>query len=342
MARQPKKPSSKLTTNGLLEAINFLSCVTKEIGTPYETHINLQYNTAVAYNDTLSAGVIIPEDIIAYPNASLLRKALSKCGQEYTLSIDGTKIIVKSGKFKAIVPCIDGTILATRNPDPVTVPIDDRFKEALSVIDVLKPEPNADKIYLLAFLMNGQTVITTDGKIIIERWHGIELPTLAIPKSIISAITSTNKKLVNFGYSSTSVTFYFEDKSWIKSQLYAEQWPHDTINAVLNKGSNPSPVPADFFTGLEAVAQFSENGSVYFSRDKIQSHKVEGVGATFDVPGLPNGPIYSSKYLLMLRQLATKIDFAVSANGSVHKDNASGYLLFWFGNSCRGVIAGHG
>lgn len=341
MPPRPKKPSAKLS-NGLLDAISFLSTITKEIGAPYETHINLQYNTAVAYNDTLSAGVLIAEDIVACPNASLLRKALSKCGQEYTLSIDGTKIIVKSGKFKAIVPCIDPAILATRNPDPATVPIDDLFKAALETIDVIKPEPNADKIYLLAFLMNGQSVITTDGKIVIECWHGLELPTLAIPKNIISALTATNKKLVGFGYSATSVTFYFEDKSWIKSQLYSEQWPHDTINAVLNKNCNPSIIPPDFFTGLDAVAQFSENGSIYFERDKICSHPTIDKGATFDVPGLPNGPIYTAKYLSVIKSLATKIDFAVSANSSVHKDNASGYLLFWFGDKVRGVIAGHG
>jgi len=43
MAKQPKKPSSKLKSgNSLLDAINFLSCVTKDDGAPYETRINLQ------------------------------------------------------------------------------------------------------------------------------------------------------------------------------------------------------------------------------------------------------------------------------------------------------------
>lgn len=342
MARQPKKPSSKLS-NGLLEALSFLNCITKDEGAPYETHINLQYNTAVAYNDVLSAGIIIAEDIIAAPHNKTFKAALSKCAEAYTLSIDGTRIVVKSGKFKVNVPCIDPIILAIRNPDPPSFDIDERFKAALACIDVIKAEPNSEQIYLLAFLMNGQSVITTDGKIIIEYWHGIaNLPTIAIPKTIIPAIVGINKKLVKFGYSNTSVTFFFEDKSWIKSQLYNKEWPSDTINAVLNKNCNPSAVPPDFFTGLDAVATFSEKGSVFFKRDKICSHKVEEVGATFDVPGLPNGPIYTAKYLSIIKNLATKIDFAVSANGSVHSNNSSGYLLFWFGNQVRGIIAGHG
>lgn len=341
MPPRPRKPSQKLS-NGLLDAISFLSCVSKDIGTAYETHISLQYNTAVAYNDTLSAGVLIAEDIVCAPNAKLLALALSKCEAQYTLSIDGTKIVVKSGKFKATVPCIDPTILAKREPDLVSHTLDDTFKSVLSKIDVIKPELNAQKIHLLAFLLNGQTIINTDGKIIIECWHGFEFPTIAIPKAIIPAIVGTNKKLVGFGCSSVSCTFHFDDKSWIKSQLYAEAYPIETLYSVLDKSSNASAIPADFFAGLESVSSFSENGSVYFERDKICSHKAEEAGATFDVAGLPKGPIYTSKYLMILKQLATRIDFAVSANGSVHKDNASGYLLFWFGEKIRGVVAGHG
>lgn len=343
MPPRPKKPSAKLgINNSLLEAINFLNCVTKEQGTAYETHISLQYNTAIAYNDILSAGTLIEEDLIAAPNASILKKALSKCSNEYTLTLDSLKIIVKSGKFKAVVPCIDPAILATRNPDPISYSLDDKFKAALSCIDVIKPEPNAQDMHLLAFFINGPSIINTDGKIIIEYWHGLEMPTIAIPKSIIPSIVGAKQRLSGFGYSDTSVTFHFEDKSWIKSQLYAKPYPIETVLAVLDKNSNPSIIPPDFFPGLEAVASFSENGSVYFERDKICSHPTIEKGATFDVPGLPNGPIYTAKYLSVLKGLATRIDFAVSANGSVHSNNQSGYLLFWFGDKCRGVVAGHG
>lgn len=341
MPPRPKKLSAKLP-NQLLEAISFLSCITKDIGSPFETHIFLHDKVCTAYNGTLSAGILIEEEIVAAPHNSILRNALSKCGEGYTLSIDGTKITVKSGKFKAVVPCIDPGILYSPFPDPVVAIIDDRLKTALACIEIIKPEPNAEKVHLLTFLLNGASVISTDGKLIIECWHGIDLPTIAIPKIIIPVILAHSKKLTQFGFSETSVTFYFEDKSWIKSQLYPQEYPTDTVMNVLNKNSNPSPISVDFYKGLEAVASFSENGSVYFERDKICSHKVEEQGATYDVPGLPKGPIYTAKYLSMIKQFAEKIDFGVSANGSVHKDNASGYLLFWFGKQCRGVIAGHG
>ncbi len=44
----------------------------------------------------------------------------------------------------------------------------------------------------------------------------------------------------------------------------------------------------------------------------------------------------------MIKDLAEQVDFTVSANGSIHSENASGYLMFFFGKNVRGVIAGHG
>lgn len=337
---KPRKPSSKLqSSNQLLDAINFLSCVTKDSGTPQETHIYLGGKYCTAYNEVLSAGMLINDEIIAAPNNKIFKAALSKCGQRYTLSIDGTKIIVKSNAFKAVVPCIDPSLLFSPLPDNPTHSIDDRLKPALEAAAIIKYEPNAQDVHLLALCLNGQSIISTDGKIIIEYWHGIELPTnLAIPKSIIPAILSNTKKLTQFGFSNNSVTFFFEDNSWVKSQLYAKPWPIDNCLSILNKPTNPSAIPPDFYKGLDAVAPFSD-GTVYFERELLCSHKDINIGATYDVPGLPKGPIFNAKYLLSIRHLVNKIDFTVSANG-VGKDG--GYLLFFYGENVRGVIAGHG
>lgn len=340
MPPRPKKPSAK-ASNKLLEAINFLACITSEEGTPYETHILLSNKTAIAYNDVLTAGILIEEDIFAAPYNATFKQALSKCEENYTLVIDGKKIVLKSGKFKANIPCIDPNLLSSRFPDAPVAQIDDRLKAALACIDVIKIE-NGQRVELLSFLLNGQSVISTDGKILIEYWHGIDLPTLTIPRILIPVITNNSKKLASFGFSQTSVTFYFEDNSWVKSQLYSAEYPLETVQTILGKSSNPSAIPPDFFKALDAVAGFSNTGTVYFHRDKLCSHKIEEAGATHEVIGLPNGPVYSFKYLAMLKGLAEKVDFGVSANGSVHSENTSGHLLFFFGKNVRGVVAGHG
>lgn len=341
MPPRPKKPSAK-STNRLLEAITFLSAITKDTGAPYETHILLSHKTAVAYNDILTAGIKIDEEIYCAPNASIFRKALSKCGDGYTLTIDGTRIIVKSGGFKANIPCIDPNLLTIREPDKPFCPIDDRLKAALEIADLIKVE-NSDRVELNGFLLNGQSILSTDGKIILEYWHGIEgLPTIAIPKTIIPAIINSNKKLAFIGGSNSSVTVWFEDGSWIKSQLFAKPWPIDACLSILNRPSCPHSIPPDFYKALDAVAPFSSTGTIHFSRELLCSHATTEAGATHEVVGLPKGPIYTIKYLNMIKHLVEKIDFTVSANGSVHSENASGYLMFFFGKQIRGVIAGHG
>lgn len=340
MPPRPKKPSEKAkASNALLEAISFLSAITKEEGAPQDTHILLGYKTATASNGVLSAGIIIEDDIFCAPNASIFRKALSKCGQGYTLSIDGTRIIVKSGGFKANVPCIDPGLLLSPNPDKPIIDIDDRLKEAFKVAEIIKPEYDGQRIELVAFLLNGQSIITTDGKLIIECWHGLDMPTLAIPKALTSIIVNNPRKLVKFGFSHSSITFFFEDRSWIKSQLYDKPYPVEAVLSVLSRTSNPMPLPPDFYKALDAVAPFSENGTIHFEREMLCSHRTTEAGATHEVKGLPKGPIYTAKYLSLIKPFVEKIDFTVNANG-VGKDG--GYLMFFFGKNVRGVIAGHG
>lgn len=334
MAR-PKKPSTKLqSSNKLLEALNFLSSVTTEVGTPYQTHILLQNKTAVAYNDILSAGCLIDEEIFAAPHNSTLIKALSKCTEGYSLTIDGTKIICKSGKFKASIPCMDPSLLVFRFPDNPCAVLDDSFKAAIQCMDILKAEPNAQETHLLAFLLNGQSTLTTNGKLLIEYWHGLDLPTIAIPKAIIAPILKSPKKLTQFGFSQTSVTFYFEDNSWIKSQLYDKPYPVESVLNLMNKNCNPIPVPADFFKALATVEPFSESGSVYFERDLLCSHNTVEAGATHECIGLSKGPVYNAKYLNMIKDYVTQIDFFVPER--------NGYLCYFYGKQTRGIIAGYG
>lgn len=336
MPRKPKSPSEKNASNSFLEALQFIGSVTKDVGAPFETHVNLKDGIASAFNGVIAAGQNIEEDIFACPHNTTLITALSKCGEAYTITqLDNGRLAVKAGRFKAMVPCIDPTTLQQGFPDLPQAVIDDRFKVALEAISGIKVE-NGQRVVTLSFLMTGSTVIATDGKIIFEFWHGIDLPpNIAIPKALIGPILKTNKKLARFGVSTSSVTFYFEDNSWIKSQLYAEPWPN--IDKILDKKTNAQAIPPDFFKGLEAISPFSE-GNIYFYTDKLKTHfgDKDEDGASYEVPGLNKGPIFSAKYLHMIKPYAETIDFYVEGP---HKNSN---MLMFYGKNIRGGIMGHG
>lgn len=334
MTKRPTKRTGAepSKSDGFLDALKFLSLVTADKGTVNETHIILGNNTATANNGIISAGVLITEDIYAGPNNSILIEALSKCGEHLSITqLDTNRLSIKSNKFKAVVPCIDQIILTPAIPDPNIAVVDDRFKIAMDAIDIV-PEHD-DRITSISILMNGPSLVVTNGYVMFEYWHGIDLPYgLAIPKAFATPLIKAGKAIKGFGCSRSSVTFYFEDDSWFKTQLCAGEWPN--VGHILNQKCNAFAVPTDFFKALEAVAPFSADGQVYFDKDILRSHATDATGASYEIPGLPKGPVYPSKQLALLKPWAETIDFVAPGphNGT--------YMLMAYGSNMRGGIMG--
>lgn len=331
MARKPKTTKQEPKSSSFLEALKFIGLITKDIGIPSETHVRLQSNWATASNGVLALGCPIDQDLYCCPQNRLFTEALSKCGEHFSLTqLDESRLTVKSNKFKAIIPCLDPTLVNVIGPDDPIAAIDNRLKEAFEVVSTISIE-NGQQIYNSSVLLNGNSLIATDGKVIIEYWHGIDLPSGSpIPKNLLGPLTKISKNLTRFGFSNSSVTFWFEDRSWIKSQLYAEEWP-DT-SSILNRPSNAFAVPKDFYIGLDAIKGFTDS-SVFFGPGIVRSHDSDAVGASYAVEGLPAGPVFNLKQLLMIKPYAETIDFLVPGP-------FSGNMLLWFGKNVRGAISG--
>lgn len=329
MPPRPKKRTDQpKASNELLDAIKFVGLVAKDVGPIHETHIYIGSNWVTAFNGVIAAGHRITEDICACPHSTLMIQALTRCTEQISFTqIDQVKLSIKSGKFKAIIPCIDPTLLKLAAPDEPIANIDNRFIDGLEIVGTLTNE-NAQNIYSASIMMNGMSLVSTNaGKIIFEYWHGIDLPPgLALPKAIIEPLVKANKKLIKFGFSLSSVTFYFEDESWIKSQLYSKKWPD--VSDVLNRPSTVTPVPVDFWNALDAIAPFASEGMAHFGRDSLASHDNPATGACYEVAGLLPGPIFPIRQLALIKPHATSIDFMA-------KD-----CLMFYGNQIRGAIAG--
>lgn len=339
MARPKKDKSSsiKAPDSSLLSALKFISLITKEIGTPSETHVRLQSNWATASNGILALGHPIQnEALYCCPQNKLLIDALSKCTNEITfepiISLSGMgQLSIKSGKLKAIIPCLAPDLINCIGPDEPIATIDNRLKDGFEAVGMSTIENNSQTIYNASILLNGQSIVGTDGKVLIEYWHGIDLPkNLPIPKNVIAPLLKSNKTLAQFGMSKTSVTFWYDDGAWIKSQLYAEEWPD--VSAILERPSQQSTVPKGFFDGLDAIKGFTDS-AVYFGPGIVRSHSDDAAGASYEVPGLPAGPIFNLKQLLMLKSHIETVDFQVAGP-------FTGNMLLWFGKNCRGAVSG--
>lgn len=329
----PPKPRSKpQSTNQLLDALQFCSVVSEKLGTPYETHIGLKNNWAIAFNGIIAAGCPIIEDITCHPHTIMLLEALSKCDENYSLTqLDNGKLSIKSGKFKAIVSCLDPALMQEALPDPQIVGITNAFKDAVEAVGVLANE-NAQHVLTASVLMNGQSVISTNRVMLLEYWHGLDLPpNIPLPKQFVAALVKQKKNLTGFGFSRSSATFYFESGAWLRTQLYSDEWPD--VSSILNRQANLWTIDVNFFKALDAVEPFSEDGNVYSDTNLLMSHS-ENQGASFEVSGLPKGFVYPIKQLKIMKPWVRKIDYMASG---IHD---SSYCLVFEGDTVRGVISG--
>lgn len=332
MARQPRSKSNT-TSNALLEALIFCSCVSEKLGASYETHIGLKNNWAIAFNGIVAAGAPITEDVTCHPHNLLLIEALSKCDENFSLTqLDNNRLSVKSGKFKAIVPCLDTDLMQEAFPDPIIVPVTNIFKDAVEAVAVLANE-HAHEIIAHSILMNGPSVISTNGTMLLEYWHGLDLPpSIPLPKEFVVALAKQKKNLIGFGLSNCSVTFHFKGGCWIRSQLYAKQWPD--VSRILNRQANLWTIDQNFFKALEAIEPFSIDGNVYSDLNLLKSHADEGIGASYECSGIPKGFVYPIKQLKIIKPFCKRVDWMAPG---VHD---SSYCLVFEGDACRGVISG--
>lgn len=331
MPPRPKNRTTKTETassNSFLSALKFVGAVTKDEGTPNEVCVHLHNGWVTAFNGIIAAGHKIEEQIFAAPNNKLLIEALSKCGENLSITqLDNNRLSIKSDKFKAIVPCIDPTLLSVPIPDMPIGIVNADLTFAMNAVSVLVDD-ESDRIITASILLQSGSCVASTGSVLFECWHGIDLPTLAIPKAIIQPLIKCGKKLVQFGFSQGSVTFYFEDESWLRTQLMAGEWPD--VKKILDQKTNQWPLPQDFYKALDAVAPFA-NEVVYFEKDIMRSHSTEGIGASYEVTGLPQGLVFSIKQLMMIKQHVKTIDFHV--NGHMP-------MTIFYGDKFRGAIAG--
>lgn len=333
MPPKPRSTKSETPKSSLLKALEFVSCVSENVGAPHETHVGLKNKWAVAFNGIVAAGAPIDEDIYCYPHTIDMLTALSKCEENFSLTqLDNMRLSIKSGKFKAVVECLEPIIMQEAMPDPPIVGITNKFKEAVEAVGVLASE-NAQHVLTASVLMNGPSVISTNRTMLFEYWHGLDLPiNMPLPKEFVKSLCAHKKNLTQFGCSNCSATFYFEDGSWLRTQLYATEWPD--VSRILNIEGNLWSIDPQFFKALDAVAPFSDDGNVYFDTGLLMSHPETSVGASHECNGLPKGVIYPIKQLKMMQPYAKKVDF--NAKG-IHD---SSYCLKFEGDVCRGVISG--
>lgn len=313
----------------LIEALKFISVAQKKAGPTGVQFCQVRQNWAIASDGIVTAAFPIREDLEACPHTLQLTAALSKVGEDLSITqLNENALAVSSGDFRALVPCVGFDEVPVPEADSPCADIDNRVKEALASVAGLATD-GANSATYAAVLLQAGSAVATNGAALLEAWHGIDLPPgLLLPKSAVMAIVKSKLDLVRFGFSHSSATFFFENGAFIKTQLYGERYPN--YQAVLHCDNlNPWPVPEDFFRAIEAIEAFSPEGNVYFQDGAIFSMLRKDDATTYKIEGLPDGMGFQIKNLNLVKKAFEKVHFEKQENKA-----------YFFGGNVRGAIMG--
>lgn len=325
-----KRTSKSKTSEGLISALNFISVAQKkEDDIAYKTHCILHNNQALAYDGILTAGCKIEESLEICPQTYKLIAALERTTKDVSITELEGRLSIKSGAFSCFVPCWHEG-MPSLEPDPASWPISDVLRTGFETISMFTVDKEKGKIVEFSLLIQGNSMVATDGAIVLEYWHGLNLPTMTIPKTFVSAVMNCKKPLKSFGYGKNSCTFWFEDNSFIKTQLYDESWPD--VSIILNKPCKPELLPERFYDALRTIEPFADGKDaekvVYFNEGALQSHRDASQGATCECKEIKHGPAFNIKRLKRIEHCIKTVDF--------YTHN----VTFFFGDNLRGGLAG--
>lgn len=312
--KRGRKPTiaAKEETNGasgLLAALKFVGVAQRKDGTHTQMHCVLYNGFATSCDGLLTIGCPIAADLNCVPNTLKLIDALQKCKEQISITqLDSGRLSIKSGKFRALVECQTFDQMPYVGPDQNIAKIDDRIKQGLEAVSMLADEAGRTVIEA-AVLLQANTCAATNRLAMLEYMHGIDLPpNLLLPKAAVKAICGTAKKLSGFGYTQhQSATFYFEDGSYIKTQLFADTFPD--LNKFYDRQFNLWPLPEGFFEAVAALESFTEKGIVFFNEGVIASNPRTEDGASYEVEALPVGMAFNAELLLTCKHAFKQVQF---------------------------------
>ena len=320
----------KVEENSLVAALQFIANIQpKRSNVVTETHCRLFGNKLVGCAGPLSAGIPIQEEIECCPNTLKLIEALKQCPEAINLTmLTANELSVRSGNFQATVPCIQSSQFPTIYPNAPMGLVPAEFLVSLKQVGAIVSD-KAKTIVQSSVKLMGETIIATNGDVILESWHGSPGPVGPIvPKLFINALGKRRDKAIyRIGGDRDEMTGCYDDGSWVKTLLQKDPAFPD-LRSFLDVPINTIPTPLGFFQAVNRLAKFSKDGKLYFTHEGICTDNYLIDGAINVCEGLPIGISFNIASLQMISN-AEQLDF--SKAGTQRK-------VAFFGKNIRGVI----
>lgn len=264
-----RKKKETAPVNKLLEALKFV-LVAQSGKTVQQTYCMVHGGQVVAFDGTIAAGHPVDVELECCPQTRLLAAALESAGPDYQIvQLPDLRLELTAGEYRVSVPISDGSGLVWRTPSAAMVSVGGEIRDALKIVGGLISD-KADLLVQSLAVLGDRSAMATDRELILEAWHGYELPhDFLIPKAAIKAIGRIKKPLVSLGWTDNTLTFNYEDGCWIQTQLYIDKIPDS--RPFLDSANPGERAPSNLVKAIEAVLPFG-NGSVVCEGRFIRSY----------------------------------------------------------------------
>ena len=314
----------------MLAELKFVQgAVAKKDLMPALTHFRIEDGHVRSFNGTLAISSPIAFDIDCTPKGIPFVKAIQNCKETVTMKLTPTgKLSIKSGKFKALIPCVD-------TETPHVIPEGKMHEvdgdELLRAFKLLLPlvGDDASKPWSNGLLLKGQSAFATNNIVIAQYWLGVEFPVVCnVPAMAVKEVLRVKEPPIGIQIAENSITFHYKDKRWIRTALYDTAWPE--VERILDVPSNAVPIDEKLYEALDIIKPFTDDmNRVYIKGGKVMTHLDDSDGASYEVEGLVIDGVFSRDMLVLLKGVATTADFDLYPKPSQ-----------FFGPKIRGAIVG--
>lgn len=328
--RERAKKTKHNPATSFLTALKFVSLAQTKNGETNATHCSITNNWLCTTLGAITVGTYVQEPIACCPHTGQLVEALKSVETEMSVTqIETHSLSIVSGDMRAIVECQPISAIEIPAPDAPVAEVNDRVVQALWEASKAVNEKGQLKYQSIYFGPN--IAYATKGEILIEAYHGFDMPHLfRLPVKIASVLRRSGKKLERFGYSEQSVTFWFEDGSFIRSQIF-EPGKIEYDHLMLKDYSDLVEVPTNFFNAMIKVGTFSQPPYVYFKQGEIVASYFDEITTSFKFSELPEGVGFDSSLIKLIKDWATHI--------CIKKIDRNGFIMHVYGEQTRAVIA---
>lgn len=283
MAKSPKKQREQSAISLAVEFLKY--CEAGDHAEEYAKHVIFINGYAYRFDGVLACAYPSQDDIAICPEFEPFNKALKKVGSDFQIQVADDELSVVGKKLKAHVYGLQKNEYVTLPPNmPIYAVDNDKFRKQLAkIVNIAKD--GSEHVVTSSILLNGPTATATNRNLIAQVLTGTQadIP-LIIPKRTITTLLKTAIPIVSIGYDETSVTFWFENGAFMRSQLYKEGWNIEQAESLLPTNfDDHTSLPREFFEAAETIADLGDTNVLHFTAKGVADLPNDKIASVYKI-----------------------------------------------------------